>query len=253
LPAQAKYSGGSGTAKDPWRIATKADLLALAKATQDYGAHFVLTADLDLSQQTFTLAMIASSPEVGDHGEFKGTPFTGTFDGKGHKITGLASNGSAGNNYLGLFGRVKRGGRVNGLRLERASIVASSGTHDVGMLVGHNDGGTVINCSVAGSVTCGSGSEIGALAGTNGAGGTISRCHAVTGTTNGNNEVGGLVGANAPGARIVDSSAGGTVTVAKLPTASQAGWQVTTGESSRSVTPAGISPAAPGPLGLVDS
>jgi hypothetical protein len=143
FPAHAKYSGGSGTAQDPWRIATKADLLALAAATQDYGAHFVLTADLDLSKQTFTLAVIASSPEAGEHGEFTGTPFTGTFDGKSHKITGLTIDGGAGNDYLGLFCCVARGGLVKDLHLERASMVGSSVRYHVGMLVGLNDGGTI--------------------------------------------------------------------------------------------------------------
>jgi len=211
LPAHAKYGGGSGTAKDPWRIATKADLLALAAATQDYSAHFVLTADLDLSKQTFTMAVIAPSPQAGEHGKFTGTPFTGTFDGRGHKITGLTIDGSRSHGYLGLFGCVARGGLVKNLRLERASIIDGSITQHVGMLVGLNDGGTLTNCSVAGSVTCSGGSQIGALAGANGAGGTISGCQAITGTTHGGSEVGGLVGANAPGARITDCSAGGTL------------------------------------------
>lgn len=206
VAAQAKYSGGSGTAKDPWRIATKSDLLALAANTKDYASHFVLTADIDLSKQAFTLAVIASCPDVGKYGEFQGTPFTGTFDGKGHKITGLASDAGRRESYLGLFGCIGRGGLVKDLRLERVSIGGGGSlTHYFGMLVGFNDGGAITDCSVAGDITGIKGPQVvGALAGMNGAGGLISRCRAVAGKTNGGSDVGGLVGKNAPGARIVD-------------------------------------------------
>jgi hypothetical protein len=206
FPAQAKYSGGDGTAKDPWRIASKKDLLALAAQPKDYGSHFVLTAGIDLSKQPFTLAVIASCPHVGHQGEFVGTPFSGTFDGNGHKITNLTIDASRSEGYMGLFGCIGRGGLVENLLLERGSIVGSS---IAGMLVGLNDGGTIINCSVAGDIT--SSAQVGALAGINGAGGTISRCQTVTGTTKGGPDVGGLVGRNASGAKIMDCSAGGNV------------------------------------------
>jgi len=212
LPAHAKYSGGSGTAKNPYRIATKADLLALAANTKDYALHFVLTADISLSGQKFTLAVIASSPDVGEHYEFEGTPFTGTFDGDGHKITGLEIDGRGTKGYLGLFGCIE-GGLVKDLRLERVSIGGSGLlTQYVGLLVGFSAGGTIINCSVAGDITgIGGPQVVGALAGMNGAGGLINRCRAVAGTTNGRSDVGGLVGRNAPGARITDCRADGGV------------------------------------------
>lgn len=44
----AKYSGGSGTAEDPYQIATAADLIALGETPQDYHKHFLLTADTNL-------------------------------------------------------------------------------------------------------------------------------------------------------------------------------------------------------------
>jgi len=43
LPAQAQYSGGSGTAEDPYQIATAADLIALGETPDDYDKHFILT------------------------------------------------------------------------------------------------------------------------------------------------------------------------------------------------------------------
>jgi len=44
----AKYDGGSGTAEDPYQIATAADLIALGETPQDYDKHFILTDDIDL-------------------------------------------------------------------------------------------------------------------------------------------------------------------------------------------------------------
>jgi hypothetical protein len=44
-PAEAKYSGGSGTAEDPYQIATAADLLLRGDSPEDYDKHFILTAD----------------------------------------------------------------------------------------------------------------------------------------------------------------------------------------------------------------
>ena len=64
LPVQAKYSGGSGTAKDPYQIATTAHLIALGETPADYGKHFVMTADIDLDpnlpgRKVFDKAVIA--------------------------------------------------------------------------------------------------------------------------------------------------------------------------------------------------
>jgi hypothetical protein len=212
LPARAKYSGGSGTAKDPYRIASKKDLLALAAETRDYGAHVVLTADIDLSGQTFTRAVIAPATKVSPNQEFLATPFAGTFDGKGHKITGLTIRGSFAHAlYLALFGCVAPGGRVKDLRLE--GVAVTDGRRYIGGLVGLNDGGSISYCSAAGSITGDSASdEVGMLAGMNGAGGVVANGRVLAGTTRGGAKVGGLVGTNAAGARITDCDAAANVT-----------------------------------------
>ena len=46
--ATAQYSGGSGTAQEPYQIATAEDLITLGETPDDYDKHFVLTADIDL-------------------------------------------------------------------------------------------------------------------------------------------------------------------------------------------------------------
>jgi hypothetical protein len=64
LPANAKYSGGTGEPNDPYQIATAADLIALGETPADYDKHFILTADIDLDPnlpggKVFSKAVIA--------------------------------------------------------------------------------------------------------------------------------------------------------------------------------------------------
>jgi hypothetical protein len=200
------YSGGSGTAGDPYKIATKADLLALAANTGDYGNCFILTADVNLQGQVFTTAIIAS-----------GADFNGTFDGNDHKITNFTINGGS-NSYLGLFGNTNTFGSVKNLGLENYSVSgnyyvgglvgmnygnisncystgAVSGSIDVGGLVGCNSNGSISNCYSMGSVSGSpSSSSVGGLVGGNSNGG-ISNCYS-TGSVSGYEAVGGLVGDN---------------------------------------------------------
>ncbi len=58
--AHAQYSGGSGTADDPYQIATADDLEALGESPGDYDKHFVLTADIDWFHRRFGRAVIAA-------------------------------------------------------------------------------------------------------------------------------------------------------------------------------------------------
>jgi len=117
---------------DPYKIATKADLLALAADKNDYSKYFILTADIDMGGRVFTTAIIAAGGA---------TVFTGTFDGNGHKIAHFTINGGT-NNYIGLFGLIGSGGFVKNLGLENCAV---SGHWDVGGLVGGTYGGSVNN------------------------------------------------------------------------------------------------------------
>jgi hypothetical protein len=91
LPAYAQYSGGSGTADDPYQIATSADLIALGETPDDYDKHFILTADIDLDpnlpgRKVFDRAVIAPNSNS-DGIWYQGTAFTGIFDGNGRSIS----------------------------------------------------------------------------------------------------------------------------------------------------------------------
>jgi hypothetical protein len=186
------YSGGSGTAADPYKIATKVDLLALAGTLADYNKYFILTADVDLEGVVFTKAIIA--PNTISSSNFQGTAFTGKFNGNGHKITNFTINGGN-NSYLGLFGYIGRGGQVQYLGIE--NYVISSGGSYIGGLTGINYIGTITQCYSTGTVN-GSG-YVGGLAGYNQSAnsslGVITSCYA-TGSVKGSYSVGGLVGEN---------------------------------------------------------
>jgi len=180
----AKYSGGTGDPNNPYQIATKADLQALAANTGDYGKCFILTADINMGSQVFTTAIIAAD----------NNSFTGTFDGNGHKITHFTINGGS-NSDLGLFGYIDSGGNVKNLGLENFSVNGDSNSYDVGGLVGYNYEGSISNCYSTGTVSGHSDYyDVGGLVGKNEYG-SISNCYS-TGSVSGFDTVGGLVGAN---------------------------------------------------------
>jgi hypothetical protein len=196
--ATAKYSGGSGTAQDPYQIVTAADLIALGETSTDYDKHFILTTDIDLDptlpdRKVFDKAVIA--PRLGDDIiNPLGTDFTGNFDGKGHTIKNLTISGGPGG-YLGLFGQIWNGGRIRNVCLENAHVTGGNGSSALGSLVGANYGGIIDSCYTIGRVS--GGEESGAIGGLIGHNqGTITYCYALGSVSVGKNSkfTGGLVG-----------------------------------------------------------
>lgn len=115
-------------------------------------------------------------------------PYTGTFDGGNHTITGLKIDQS-GTDNVGLIGRLGSGGKVQDVTLTEVNV--TGGTY-VGGIAGQTDG-TVENCSVNGTVT--GRSQTGGIVGRNFS--TISGCSA-EGTVTGNTNVGGISGLCVP-------------------------------------------------------
>ncbi len=176
VPAPAQYSGGSGTAEDPYQIATAADLIALGETPDDYDKHFILTADIDLAEnlprrRVFDKAVIAPDTDPNDPFQSQDTPFAGIFDGNGHTISHLTIVGGG---NLGLFGELASTGSLSNLGLEAVEIHGAGDC--VGGLVGFNCGGITASYS--------------------------------TGTVSGHNEVGGLVGYNRAGVIVASHSTG---------------------------------------------
>jgi len=174
--AQRKYGGGSGTADDPYQIATAADLIALGEDPNDYDKHFIMTEDIDLAGITYSEAVIPN--------------FAGMFDGNGHTISHLTI---AGVSNVGLFGYLASSAEVKDLGVVDVNITGSG--YDVGGLVALNCG-AVTQCYSTGSVS--GMSYVGGLVGWNDYAGTVSRCYSA-GPVSGTGEyssVGGLVGGN---------------------------------------------------------
>ena len=195
FPVYAKYGGGSGTADDPYQIATAEDLMLLGESTNDYDKHFILMADIDLDpnlpgRKIFDKAVIAPHKYVDGFWPPQGTPFTGTFDGNGNTISHLTINGES---YLGLFGRLT-GAEVRNLGIIDVNI-SGSGKY-IGGLVGSN-GGDLTVCYSVGTVS--GGGYVGGLTGSNGYNSVVTFCYSA-GIVSGNGKVGGLVGRNYGGA-----------------------------------------------------
>jgi hypothetical protein len=165
---------------------------------EDYDKHFILTADIDLDpnlpgRKVFDRAIIA--PHMGTTNDwFRGTSFTGVFDGKGHTIRNLKVTGGE---YLGLFGVLGSPALVSNLGLEGVEV-SGSGNY-VGGLVGENNGAITASYS-SGSIR-GSGHSVGGLVGRNYGGlaglfyGGLATSYSA-GSVNGAGDVGGLVGHN---------------------------------------------------------
>lgn len=91
---------GSGTEVDPYQIGTAQELAWLAYAvnnqTESGGFSAVLTADVDLGYCQW--------PVIGTRSSGSQRPYTGTFDGRGHTVSGLYITSLGGRQKLGLFG-----------------------------------------------------------------------------------------------------------------------------------------------------
>lgn len=130
-------------------------------------------------------------------------PFKGTFDGDGHKITGLKITSGS---YIGLFGYVGEGAEIKNVNLVGANVF---GVKRVGALIGQIKGNaTVSNCTVdSTSHVTGSDSNTGGLIGE--AAGTITvtlkyltNNASVTNTENGTSRAAGIIAQVTSGANV---------------------------------------------------
>lgn len=136
---------GTGTAADPYLVATAADLAAVGSAPS---AHYRQAADLDLAGDW--------APIAGPAGE----PFSGVYDGAGHVVRGLRVR-APGGFRAGLFAHVQ-GGEVRDLGVEGADChVGRYGGALAGQVSG---GGAVRRCYATGAVR-GDRQEVGGLVG----------------------------------------------------------------------------------------
>jgi hypothetical protein len=170
---------GSGTTEEPYLILDAEDLKTIS---YEPTAHYRLEASIDLSNITWTTAVIPW--------------FGGYLDGNGHTINHLHIQGGSklgpfrilDYEAVGLVKKLDYDAVICNLGLEEVDIKGTDSY--VGSLVGVNDG-TIINCYSTGNVS-GYG-YIGGLIGHNN--GNIINCNS-TGTVNGDAYIGGLTGEN---------------------------------------------------------
>ena len=217
VAANAQYSGGSGTADDPYQIATAADLIALGKTPDDYDKQFILTADIDLDPnlpggKVFGEAVIAPLEKI-KNDVLSDPPFIGIFDGNDHSVNHMTITSG---HYLGLFGALGPAGKITDLAIDAATIDGTGGyvgslvgynfgtisnchgagvvdgSTYVGGLVGYSNAGSIVNCTSA--ATVGNGYYLGGLLGYN-HNGSVTNCYSA-GIVTGKDDAGGLVGYN---------------------------------------------------------
>ena len=176
-----KPSTGNGSENSPYQIGTADELYwfaglvngTLKGETQNASANAVLIDNI-----TVNTSVLKYDGTLNNNGSgFEtwipiGYPYAGTFDGKGHTISGLYFNDRS-PSYIGLFG---------------------------------DNNGTIKNVGVVDSYFCGK-SLVGGVCGNN-SGGTITGCYN-TGTISGNQYVGGVCGCNTIN---ISTNSSGTIT-----------------------------------------
>lgn len=182
------YSGGTGTAGDPYQIGTVEDWNILSFTPVDWDKYFILTMDIDFAGAALT--------PIGNNI----VPFTGEFDGNSHLVLNGRIN-LRDQNDVGLFGCLGVAGTIRNLGARAVNV---TGAEYVGGLVG-NSSGTITSCHTTGNVKANY--YAGGLAGYSS--GTVTLCYA-TGSVTGISIVGGLFGINQAGP-VIACYARGTV------------------------------------------
>lgn len=184
---------GTGTAVDPFLVASQADLEKVASAVDGCAVNleYRQTADITLAGNWTPLSASAA--------------FSGAYDGDGYTISGLTVPG--GSAFRGLFATATTGAVFRDLTLTGVDV---EGTSETGGLVGDLGSGTVQDVTVTGTVT-GTGSWVAGIAG-KGVGATFTRVRfdgSVTSTGTGT-EVAGIVGQLGSGT-ITDATVNATI------------------------------------------
>ena len=164
---------GNGTAEHPYLISTEEQLLLIADSSLPNAltALYQLQNDITLTQESWL--------PIGYDSKY---PFSGTFNGNGHTISGI--NVEFGYGYSGFFGVST--GTILHLRVD---VTIDSGSCSGG-LVAKNEG-TIQDCFSSGTISS-TGDKTGGLIGWNFSG-TIDCCGSDA-TVSGNSDVGGLIG-----------------------------------------------------------
>ncbi|MCM1131732.1 MAG: hypothetical protein NC310_07325 [Roseburia sp.] len=184
---------GSGTAEDPFKIFSIADLEQVAGDSETLSAYYSLENDIDLAEK-YGPELLSFVPLSWQTGSLKA--FSGSFNGNGHTIKNLYINETK--ESVGLFGQIGEEGVVSNLILENPVVATTA--QRLGAAVGYNKG-TVANISVlGGSITSlvpeGGQAKAGGIVGDMYESGSILRSISKTIVIAGGNNVGGICGSS---------------------------------------------------------
>jgi hypothetical protein len=184
------YSGGTGTAIDPYLISNKADLFQLDSTIDDYDKSFKMTADIDLAGTNFTHAIIGALGHENTRSGYEGYYFTGVFDGDRHAIKNMTISAGAGEtDNFGLFCAIQNA-EIKDLTIENCTF---NGSSSLGAITGYALNPTVTGCSSTGSIS-GTGGSIGGILGWVESG-IISNCYSKCNVSSTSSyTIGGLMG-----------------------------------------------------------
>lgn len=190
--AEPDFAGGTGTAEDPYLVETAEQLRAVCYLPDK---HYRQIEDIDLNgEQWFPIG-------------WDERPFTGTYDGDGHKVFNLDLDlPQTYATAVGLFGYIDNA-VIRDLCVQGVGIFIDSGGAEIGGLVGYAEDSEISGCAVfMGIVDVEvSGENVGGLVGKS-VRTSISNCLARVGIQ-GTTGIGGLVGTNDSGSSITNSFA----------------------------------------------
>lgn len=152
---KAQFSGGTGTSTNPYLISKIADLVEIRVASDTgnnfQGMFFKMTADINMD-------VLPYNSGDGWYPIGYSSPFSGSFDGNGKKITGLFISSGF---MRGLFSDVV-GGTIKNLGIENVNIWVDDDY--VGAIAAYIDSTEIINCYSTGKII-GVYSNVGGLVG----------------------------------------------------------------------------------------
>lgn len=178
--------GGSGTAEDPFQIATAEDLRNIALYVNDSALtlkeyYFKQVADIVVTGE-WTPIGIWGKGSLGQGNR----PFSGHYDGNMKTISGLTVTKDTSFSYAGLFGLV-RNAKFSNIVLKAANVSAGSYT---GGIAGKADSSLFENCSFEGTLV--GGDYVGGIVGEAYASDVMAG--SATGSVKGRGVVGGIAG-----------------------------------------------------------
>ena len=192
------WAQGTGTLGNPYKISNYAELRQFANIVNGAGGGEANTSAYAQLEDDIVCKIDPSDPDYATDWTPIGNgthPYTGTFDGKGHTITGLSTPNDYDSNYVGLFGDVGNGGIVKDVIIVDAKI---RGRNYVGGAVGASGGGIIRNVVVSNSEITGT-SHVGGVVGYNLNGSVQTSCligSSSVGGSSTNSYYGGIMGNN---------------------------------------------------------